>query len=173
MSQYDSDFDPDELELLMQGGQAPEEIQQLLLQMEMANEMRNRKGAQGRDAGRAYVAANPLEHLADAMTRIKGNKEFDSAKELIPGYMKTQRSAREKYFQGPRQAIMEEQALKATDRNMVSPTLDMNRFTPPEINMPQQDLAAAIRKKAKPRVMSADEFMGLPRKPTFGASGSR
>jgi hypothetical protein len=44
----------------------------LLLQQEQADALAETPAAEGRTAGRVYVAANPLEHLASAGRRIAG-----------------------------------------------------------------------------------------------------
>ena len=48
--------------------------------MTRADALRNAPRAEGRNAGRTYSAANPLEHIADVMRYKKGEKDYGTAK---------------------------------------------------------------------------------------------
>tara|TARA_R110000772_G_scaffold33324_10_gene81225 strand:+ start:4647 stop:5156 length:510 start_codon:yes stop_codon:yes gene_type:complete len=48
-------------------------------ELTMAADLLNTPSAEGRQAGRTYVAANPLEHIASAANRIKGGNDRDAA----------------------------------------------------------------------------------------------
>lgn len=48
-------------------------------QMQMAQQLRNTPSAQGRQAGRVYTAANPLEHIASAYQQRKGSDMQEEA----------------------------------------------------------------------------------------------
>ena len=50
-------------------------------QMALAEGIRNMAQPEGRQAGRAYVAASPLEHLATGLQKYQANKELKALKE--------------------------------------------------------------------------------------------
>jgi len=69
------DITPEQLELLKRLGIIPEELEALQAQLEQANLLRNAPGPEGRDSGRVYTAANPLEHIGSVWQKYNANKE--------------------------------------------------------------------------------------------------
>ncbi len=69
------DITPEQLEMLKRLGIIPEELEALQGQMAQANLLRNAPGPDGRDSGRVYTAANPLEHIGGLMQKYNANKE--------------------------------------------------------------------------------------------------
>ena len=67
----------EELQLLMELGIAPEQMDSIQRQRKTAEELRYGAGPQGRDTGRTFVAANPLEHLANGIQRYQAKKDMD------------------------------------------------------------------------------------------------
>lgn len=70
------DITPEELQALMELGVLPAELQENQRRRILAEERRYGKGSEGRTAGRVFVAANPLEHVRDAIQRYKAGKEM-------------------------------------------------------------------------------------------------
>lgn len=101
-----SDLTDEDIQALMELGVIPEQSQGLQSQMEQAQYLRNRKGPQGTDTGRVYVAANPLEHLAHALTGIKAGKELDRLRGEQQDLLSQQVAGRKLFFdklRGPQQ----------------------------------------------------------------------
>lgn len=48
-------------------------------QLAAAEMLRNTQGAQGRQAGRVFTAANPLEHIASAYKQRQGTDQYNEA----------------------------------------------------------------------------------------------
>ena len=61
---------------LAQLGVLGEDLSENSRQMELAEGLRYAKAPEGRAAGRVFVAANPLEHLATGIDRYRGAKEM-------------------------------------------------------------------------------------------------
>ena len=61
------------------------ELGSMQQQLAEANALRDTLAPEGRNAGRVYVAANPLEHLATGVKRYQGSKEGARLKPLIEG----------------------------------------------------------------------------------------
>jgi len=76
-------MDPAQREQYMQGLFADYQGQDAINTDEaaMAAELRNKSGAEGRQAGRVYVAANPLEHLASGLERNQARKDLGAAQD--------------------------------------------------------------------------------------------
>lgn len=76
----DYNLDEETLQQLMALGIIPEELEGLKEQISSAQQIRDRRGPQGYDTGRMYVAASPLEHAAFAMQGIKAGKDMEKAR---------------------------------------------------------------------------------------------
>lgn len=74
------DLTPEELELLMSLGIAPEELDQIGKQQEIADALRYMSAPEGTQAGRVYVAANPLEHIGRVAQMYQGKKMSEDLK---------------------------------------------------------------------------------------------
>jgi hypothetical protein len=75
--QFGQNLPPEGVEAMMQAAGLKEHNVMLASQMEQANALRGKKGAQGRTVGSrdTYVAANPMEHLADGIRQYQAGKE--------------------------------------------------------------------------------------------------
>lgn len=71
-----NDFTPEQLQQLIALGAIPDEQKDMDLQMIQAQKLRNTESPQGQLAGRVYVAANPLEHLAAGIDKYQGAKQM-------------------------------------------------------------------------------------------------
>lgn len=90
------DITPEQLELLKRLGIIPEELEDIQLQLEQANLLRNAAGPEGRDSGRVYTAANPLEHIGSLMQKYNANKQatgLEAKRSGLVGEMGKGRSA--------------------------------------------------------------------------------
>jgi hypothetical protein len=70
----------EDIQRLMELGIIPPQLEDLKQQMSLAQAVKDRQTPQGTQAGRMYVAASPLEHLAHAMQGIKAGKDIDKAR---------------------------------------------------------------------------------------------
>lgn len=63
-------------------------IDQLEKQLEQANALRNQPMPEGREAGRLYVAANPLEHLGTGLQKFAAMRDAKRLQHGVrnPGY---------------------------------------------------------------------------------------
>lgn len=81
MTMYE-DSDPleglseEDLQQLMDLGVIPQKQDALAVQLAQATKLRNQQGPQGRDSGRVYTAASPLEHIAHAAQGIQAGREM-------------------------------------------------------------------------------------------------
>lgn len=81
MTQYE-DSDPlegmteEDLNQLMELGIIPKKQDALAQQLAQATAIRNSAGPEGRDSGRVYTAASPLEHAAHAFEGIQARKDI-------------------------------------------------------------------------------------------------
>lgn len=91
-------------------GLSPEMIQQLMelgviddqksdtdKQLAMANSMRNGTLPQGRDSGRVYTAAHPLEMAVAAYKGYKGGKDAQAAQKKQEALLQKQLALRQQY----------------------------------------------------------------------------
>jgi len=70
----------EDLQKLVELGVIDDKMAENARQMQLAEQLRYRAGPEGRQAGRVYVAANPLEHIGRGMEQyqaIKRQKELD------------------------------------------------------------------------------------------------
>ena len=72
-----------------------QEMAILAEQMGTAEALRDTPGAKGRQAGRVYVAANPLEHLSTLVKRRQGNKEVARVNEERDAALTREEQARQ------------------------------------------------------------------------------
>jgi len=70
------DITDDEMQALIRLGIIPEELAENRRQSELAEALRYGEGPEGRQAGRVYVAANPLEHITRGAQRFKAAKDM-------------------------------------------------------------------------------------------------
>lgn len=88
----------EQLQMLMQLGVIPEEQGLLQDQIAAAQALRDRAGPQGREAGRTFVAANPLEHIGDFMQKRNAGKELDALRAQQKGLLDKQAEARADFY---------------------------------------------------------------------------
>ena len=67
-------------------------------QMALAEGLRDRPAPEGREAGRAYVAANPLEHLSAGIDKYRAIKDLKNLKGERKGIQEKQTAGRGKYW---------------------------------------------------------------------------
>lgn len=88
----------EDIQQLMELGIIPDQLEGLKGQMETAEKLRSRRGPQGTDTGRVYVAASPLEHLSYALQGMKAGKDLDRMRAEQQALLKKQASGRSTYF---------------------------------------------------------------------------
>jgi len=64
------------------------ELSALEKQQAQAEALRDMKSPEGRDTGRVYVAANPLEHIGSGLQRFAGMRDAKAAAEAAAGIRK-------------------------------------------------------------------------------------
>lgn len=94
-----NDISEEELQMLMSLGVIPEEQGLLQDQINEAMRIRSAAGPEGRNAGRTFVAANPLEHIGDFMQKRNAGKELDTLREQQGGLLDKQAEQRAKFYQ--------------------------------------------------------------------------
>ena len=77
---YDNPYPPEYLEMLAQMGVSESQIAEIRERMGRAEEMRDAPGPEGREAGGTYVAANPLEHIANLVGKYRGGKAMQQGR---------------------------------------------------------------------------------------------
>lgn len=70
------DMTEEDLQKLVELGVIDEQMAENQRQMRLAEELRFQKGPEGRQAGRTYVAANPLEHLGTGIQQWQAQKRM-------------------------------------------------------------------------------------------------
>lgn len=70
------DMTDEELDELVGLGVIGDDIAENIRQRRVAEELRYRAGPEGRQAGRTYVAANPMEHIGEAMQKYTAHKDM-------------------------------------------------------------------------------------------------
>ena len=88
----------EELQQLIALGSLPDEQNALQDQIKQAQMIRNRQAPQGTQAGRVYVAANPLEHLAYAMQGIKADRDIKNLRSQQQDVLRRQNEGRMSYL---------------------------------------------------------------------------
>ena len=91
------ELSPEVLKQLMELGVLGGESDILTEEMLAATALRDAPGAQGRQAGRVFVAANPLEHLSSALRQYRGGKQVGDVRERQRGVLDRQAAGREAY----------------------------------------------------------------------------
>lgn len=88
----------EELQQLMDLGVIPQKQDALALQLAQATKLRNAPGPEGRDSGRVYTAASPLEHIAYAAQGIKAGRDMERVQKAQEELMKEQVSGRSQFL---------------------------------------------------------------------------
>lgn len=88
----------DQIAQLMQLGVLESEGGTINQELEMATQLRNAPGPQGRFAGRSYNKAHPLEHIAGAINQVRGGIEQKQATERQRENAKRQADLRQMYL---------------------------------------------------------------------------
>jgi hypothetical protein len=85
----------EDIALLKELGILPEKLGALDQQIAEAMFLRDRPWqAQGRDTGRVYVAANPMEHIGEFMQKARSKTELKKLRDLQEAGLKTMGEAR-------------------------------------------------------------------------------
>lgn len=77
----------EEIEMMAALGVSEDKLAELRAQLQDAQYRRDAMGPQGATAGKIYVAANPLEHLAHGMNSYQGHKDAQQAQTGIAGLL--------------------------------------------------------------------------------------
>ncbi len=93
------DLDEEDLNAILGLSTGQDKAAQLQSQLEMANSLRNTPGPEGRQYGRMYTAANPLEHVAHAWQGIKAGKDAERLTKEQNDLMQSQMEARKRFFE--------------------------------------------------------------------------
>lgn len=105
--EYDlSKMSEDELQKLVQLGVIDENMAENQRQMKLAEQLRYQAAPEGRQAGRVYVAANPLEHIGKGLEQyqaIQRQKELDKQRAEMQGKQTAGRQTYWDLLRGQRQ----------------------------------------------------------------------
>jgi hypothetical protein len=93
----EGEFTPEQLQMLMELGIIPEQLDEMQMQMKQAMALRDRGGPEGRSAGRTYVAANPMEHIGEFMQKRNAKKELEALKAQTEALRQQQATSRGMY----------------------------------------------------------------------------
>ena len=88
----------DQIEAILRLGTLQGQSTDIQQQLEMARELQQAPGPRGRFAGRAYVKAHPMEHIAGAINRLRGSVERRRALERQKSNAAAQEQARAAYL---------------------------------------------------------------------------
>lgn len=100
------DLDDDTINQILGLGTADEKNSMLNQQINQANALRYGRGPQGRDSGRVYTAANPLEHIVHAAEGIQAGKDLDRLRQQQEELMNSQVAGRKAFFDALRRRQM-------------------------------------------------------------------
>lgn len=93
-----SGLSEEDIAALLELGVIDDQQSMLSGQLAQANTIRNRPGPEGRQAGRVYTAANPLEFLGRGMEMHKAEKETADIKKQQEALLQQQIAGRKLYF---------------------------------------------------------------------------
>lgn len=93
------------VEAMMAGGIAPEQMALLARQMEIAEALRNKQAPQGRQAGRIYTAANPLEMIADLGQKYRQARRIQELRQQEQAQLAALKGGREKFAEAYTNAL--------------------------------------------------------------------
>jgi hypothetical protein len=83
IQQYDDDYlnslTQEQIDAMIASGEIPAESELLQEQLAQAKALRNKAMPEGRQAGRVFVAASPLEALATGISNVKGQQGIEAA----------------------------------------------------------------------------------------------
>jgi hypothetical protein len=92
------DVTEEELKLLMQLGIIPSQLEQATGELEGLREDMRYDTPEGRQAGKIYVAANPLEHLGEFTSNLSAGYERKKTQALIDELRRKQAQGRETFY---------------------------------------------------------------------------
>jgi hypothetical protein len=95
------DATDEQIQQMIELGIIPAQMGAIDQQMAQAQAVRNRQGPQGRDNGRVFVAANPLEHVMHAAQGIKAGKDIEDLKRKQEELLRQQVRGRMQFFDTP------------------------------------------------------------------------
>ena len=111
-----SQLTPEQLEQLAALGALGDEQGELKDQIATAEALRYGKGqAEGRQTQNAYVAANPLEHLADALGKVQAAKDLEEYEQRQGDIRQEQTDGRNLFMQ----MIMGEALKKGKEKEVI------------------------------------------------------
>ena len=92
---FEGKVDSSLIEMLMRSGMTEDELSDIDRKLMQAQALRNNAlgGAEGRQAGRVYVAANPMEHIAKLMQFYGGQKQEGELSKQRAGVLAKERDA--------------------------------------------------------------------------------
>lgn len=120
----------DDIQQLMALGVAPDQLDAIKEQIATAQGLRDKAAPAGRRVGpdNVYVAASPLEHIANAMQGIKAGRDIKKLRTDQQSVLAQQIRARSKYFQKMNDTP------EARARKTQSLGVDQNLVTMPDVN---------------------------------------
>jgi hypothetical protein len=98
--QYIEATNPGALDQMIQGGQAPEQMQLQAQQAKRGSSLADTQQPQGMHVGGTYMASSPLEHLAAALRQGKGLSMEKQAAQAQQQALQQQGAGRLAYLRG-------------------------------------------------------------------------
>lgn len=92
------DLSEEEIAQLMEMGALDDQMGILDKQLAQATALRNAPGPEGRDSGRVYTAANPLEHLVHAAQGIQAGSQMEDLAKKQEAILGQQTSGRKAFL---------------------------------------------------------------------------
>jgi hypothetical protein len=97
----------EEIAQLMELGILDDQGNILDKQLAQAQAVRNAPGPEGRDSGRVYTAANPLEHIVNAAQGIKAGREIEDIAKKQEELLAQQTAGRKTFLDALRKKPMQ------------------------------------------------------------------
>jgi hypothetical protein len=93
-----SNMSEEDIQKLVELGVLDEDMAENKRQMELADKLRYAEAPEGRNSGRVYTAANPLEHVGHLMQQYRAGKKEEELEKARVGIGEKQTSARKSYW---------------------------------------------------------------------------
>jgi hypothetical protein len=95
----EEDLTDEEIQQLVALGIIPEQMDENARQMQMSEQLRYQAAPEGRDSGRVYTAANPMEHIGSVMEKYNAQKQIGKLGEERSGMLNQQARDRKLYYE--------------------------------------------------------------------------
>jgi hypothetical protein len=116
-----SQMSEEDIQKLVELGVLDEDMVENKRQMELADKLRYGAGPEGRNSGRVYTAANPMEHIGHAMEQYNAIQEQKALKKERAGIGEKQTTARKSYWdliRGARRKPLDTGTIAAPDLDL-------------------------------------------------------